>query len=115
MRRPAVRREGSGLRSLTQVSRQTRAEFYPLYLRNKFILRPSQVQKFFNDVALLADLKTTVTIVIDTTGLGLNTVDILPFLLPTVGQEKDQFQFWCSSYQAGLEETLNKTILQKTE
>ncbi|KAF2633020.1 hypothetical protein BU25DRAFT_417557 [Macroventuria anomochaeta] len=77
--------------------------------------RPSQVQKFFNDVVSPTDLKKTITIVVDTNGCGMNTVDILPILLSTVCQEEIQFQFRCPPHQARLEETLNKAIQQRSK
>ena len=116
LRRRRADGERRGYRGFTQVSRQIRAEFHPLYLKNQFWLKAYEVQKFVKEnLPRSMGLDKTVTLVVNIRQrYSSKPLDILPVLLATAGRENIQVYFHCEAPRERLAESLNRVFQNRS-
>lgn len=112
----SVNRRSDGVRSLTQVSQQIRAEFYPLYIRTTFIIKAYLVPKFVKDILPRSiNLRETITLEIDLRKrYGDKPVDIWPALASTVQRDNFRLRFQCDTYNHALADVLTLACHQRS-
>lgn len=114
-RRRDVRYKRNGFRSLAQVSRHIRAEIYPLYMRNTFLVKVYQVPRFVVDVLPRSINLRETTLKIDTRQRDHNKcLDILPALRSVVHREDIKVRFQCEGGDQELADRLTQACQQRS-
>jgi hypothetical protein len=119
MKRPyAVRRSGTGLRYLTQTSRQIRKEFLPLYLKNRFLhayTTPASLQKFLRSLVTPLPQDSEVELVIRIK-FSYPTLDLLPIFRSTAARNREglQVSFECKDWHSTTTRILNLAVRQRS-
>lgn len=119
MRKPyATRRRKKGARSLTQVSRQIRNEFRPLYLKNQFryiYSTDSSLKKFLQSflTGLPKNSKMKLVILFRT---SCATEDFRPIfeLIAAAHEENHEVDFQCSDWHPTTAEIMTRAAQQKS-
>ncbi|UPX14884.1 uncharacterized protein EKO05_0005355 [Ascochyta rabiei] len=117
-RSSVIRRHDKGLRSLTQVSRQIRTEFIPLYLTIQFqhtYSTAASLKKFLQSIliALPKDSKIELVIVLKFSYPALEFLPIFKLIVATY-QEGLKVSFQCGDWHITTAEIMNRAIQQKT-
>jgi hypothetical protein len=119
MKRPyAVRRSGTGLRYLTQTSRQIRKEFLPLYLKNQFLhayTTPASLRKFLRSFVTPLPQDSEVELVIRIE-FSYPNLDLLPVFRSTAAENREglRISFECKDWHSTTTKTLNLAVRQRS-
>jgi hypothetical protein len=114
----AVRRSKTGLRYLTQTSRQIRKEFLPLYLKNRFLhayTTPASLQKFLRSFVTPLPQDIEVELVIRIKFCYPN-LDLLPIFRSIAAENREglRISFECKDWDPTKTEILNLAVRQRS-
>ncbi|KAF2818145.1 hypothetical protein CC86DRAFT_461225 [Ophiobolus disseminans] len=109
-------RDRSGA-SLTQVCKQIRNEFRPLYLGNIVYIRLSEAERFVQDfLPLSSNMKAHVKLPISIARRrGTNPLDILPLLRSVINRETITVRIECQGPGRRLARTLNRALRRRKQ
>jgi hypothetical protein len=111
----ATRQRNKGVFSLTQVSRQMRNEFHPLYLKNQFEYKYTStraLERFLRGFSKTVpkDSKTKIVIVLK---WSCAVPDFLPIFKAAARRKRLEVSFRCEDQHPTIAEAMNQAIQQK--